>query len=65
MRAIIRVRTNVQDERLDDILKKKGWLPRITNDEVIQRRRNEIVDTIHQDNVEVVRETLLPYSIAL
>jgi len=61
MRAIIRVKTNIQDERLHEILKARGWLPRITKAEVLERRKKEILDTIHPDDLEVVIETLLPY----
>ena len=63
MRAIIRVKTNVADERLDDILKKKGWLPRITNSDLFENKRKEILATVHQDDIEIVRETILPYVI--
>lgn len=61
MRAIIRVNTNIPDERLDDVLKNKGWLPRITNPELIAKRRQEILDTVHEDDIDVVRETMLDF----
>lgn len=63
MRAIIRIKTNVEDERIDDILKKYGWLPRIKNQEVLDNRRDEILAMIHKDDLEVVNETILPYTL--
>ncbi len=62
MRAIIRVRTNIEEERIDDVLKKHGWIPRIQNQDLLERRRNEILSMVHAEDLEVVSETLLPYT---
>jgi len=61
MRAIIRINTNIPDERIDDVLKSYGWFPKLTNQDVCNRNRDEILQTVHKDDIEVVRGSLLDY----
>ncbi len=63
MRAIIRITTNLPDDRLDDLLRSYGWLSRLSDQEFIERKRKEILDSIHPDDLPIVKDTLLPYTL--
>ena len=64
MRAIIRIHTTIAEERIDDILKKHGWLPRLDEADaegILDKHRSEILNTVHEDDLPIVKATLLPY----
>ncbi|MEW6222929.1 MAG: hypothetical protein AB1476_06505 [Candidatus Hadarchaeota archaeon] len=64
MRSIIRVTTNLPDDRLDDFLGSHGWTPRIDSKSVLfETRRKEILDTVHPDDIDIVQATLLSYTL--
>jgi len=61
MRAIIRITTNIPDERIDDVLKSYGWFPKLSSQDVCNRNRDDILQTVHKDDIEVVKGSLLDY----
>ena len=63
MRAIIRVTTNLPDDRLDDLLQGYGWLSRVSNQDFIDQKRGEILDSVHRDDRPIVENTLLSYTL--
>lgn len=64
MRSIIRVTTNLPDDRLDDFLGSHRWTPRIDSKSTLfETRRKEILDTVHPDDIDIVRATLLSYTL--
>ncbi len=60
MRAIIRINTNIDEERIYDVLKGYGWIPSLPQADC-ERSRNEILQTIHEDDIEIVRSSPLSY----
>lgn len=63
MRSIIRVTTNLPEDRLDDFLRSRGWSPNFKKQELFDIKRKEILEAVHPDDIDVVRETLLPYTL--
>lgn len=63
MRAIIRITTNLPDDRLDDLLRSYGWLSRVSDEDFIEQKRKEILDSVHPEDLPIVRDTLLPYTL--
>jgi len=63
MRAIIRVTTNLPDDRLDDLLRSYGWLSRLSDQAFIERKKNEILESVHPDDLPIVRDTLFSYTL--
>jgi len=64
MRAIIRIQTNIAEERIDDILNQYGWLLRLSEEDakdILSKHTSEILNTVHEDDLPIVKATLLPY----
>jgi hypothetical protein len=60
MRAIVKVKSRVDSNKLDDVLKDAGWWPNLAQDhEEIIKRRDELLDHVAPEDVRLVKETLL------
>jgi hypothetical protein len=58
VRAIIKVRTTVEREKLESLLEEIDWWPSLAQDhEVVKARKKEIIDTIAKEDLSLAEST--------